>query len=305
MAKLNETQIRFICNHIVHRKDWSVSRIAIQYGVTTRRVRQLVAQYRRTGICPVPKQPGRKASAPLTAEEKKAIDTVWNETRLGARLLFRELRRRGYRIPHHKLNRYLLDTGRTVPNPRKQRKRSRCRYEREHSLSLIHGDWHRTGENHPYAIVWLDDASRMILSAGEFTEATTEHSIETLREAMLAASGYNSAIREVNIDRGSQFYSNHPDSVSVFQQFLLDSGIRHIPSRRNNPQTNGKVERFWHEYDRHRWRFLSMHEFIVWYNNRMHGALWTDIAERPSEAIVRKLQPESILGMFMEEVECR
>ena len=142
------------------------------------------------------KQPGRKASAPLTAEEKKAIDTVWNETRLGARLLFRELRRRGYRIQHHKLNRYLLDTGRTVPNPRKQRKRSRCRYEREHSLSLVHGD-------------------------------------------------------------------------------------------------------------RHRWRFLSMHEFIVWYNNRMHGALWTDIAERPSEAIVRKLQPKSILGMFMEEVECR
>ena len=39
-----------------------------------------------------------------TAEERDAIDTVWNETRLGARLLFRELRRRGYRIQHHKLN---------------------------------------------------------------------------------------------------------------------------------------------------------------------------------------------------------
>ncbi len=151
----------------------------------------------------------------------------------------------------------------------------------------------------------MDDTSRIILSAGEFTEATTENSIETLREAMLAASCYSSAIKEVNADRGSQFYSNHPDSVSVFQQFLLDSGIRHIPSRRNNPQTNGKVERFWHEYDRHRRRFLSMHEFIVWYNNRMHGALWTAIAERPSDAIVRKLQPESILGMFMEVAECR
>ena len=48
-----------------------------------------------------------------------------------------------------------------------------------------------------------------------------------------------------------------------------------------------------------------MHEFIVWYNNRMHGALWTAIAGRPSEAIGRKLQPESILGMFMEVAECR
>ena len=116
MAKLNETKIRFICNHIVHRKDWSVSPDAIQYGVTTRRVRQPVAQYMRTGICPVLKQPGRKASAPHTAEERNATDTVWNEIRLGARLLFRELRRRGYRIPHHKLNEYLIDTGRAVPN---------------------------------------------------------------------------------------------------------------------------------------------------------------------------------------------
>ena len=116
VAKLNETQIRFICNHIVHRKDWSVSPDTIQYGVTTRRVRQPVAQYMRTGICPVLKQPGRNASAPHTAEERNATDTVWNEIRLGARLLFRELRRRGYRIPHHKLNEYLIDTGRAVPN---------------------------------------------------------------------------------------------------------------------------------------------------------------------------------------------
>ena len=51
------------------------------------------------------------------------------------------------------------EEGRTRPNSRKQGKRKRCRYEREHSGSLLHGDWHRTTENHPYAIVWLDDAS--------------------------------------------------------------------------------------------------------------------------------------------------
>jgi len=43
---------------------------------------------------------------------------------------------------------------------------------------------------------------------------------------------------------------------------LEENGIRYIPSRRNNPQTDGKIERFWLEYDRHRWRFESIEEFI-------------------------------------------
>ena len=34
--------------------------------------------------------------------------------------------------------------------PRKQKKRKRCRYERDHSGSLIQGDFHRTSENHPH-----------------------------------------------------------------------------------------------------------------------------------------------------------
>ena len=63
-----------------------------------------------------------------------------------------------------------------------------------------------------------------------------------------------------------------------------ENGIRFIPSRKNNPQTNGKVERFWLEYDRHRWRFKDIHEFISWYNNRIHGALWIEIGETPEDA---------------------
>jgi len=72
-----------------------------------------------------------------------------------------------------------------------------------------------------------------------------------------------------------------------------------MPSRRNNPQTNGKVERFWLEYDRHRFRFNTMEEFASWYNNRMHGALLMDIGETPNEAVVRKLPPEAKLGLFL------
>ena len=52
--------------------------------------------------------------------------------------------------------------------PNNQKKRKRCRYEREHTGSLFHADYHRTTENNPHAIFWLDDAIRKILSAGEF-----------------------------------------------------------------------------------------------------------------------------------------
>ncbi len=62
---------------------------------------------------------------------------------------------------------------------------------------------------------------------------------------------------------------------------------------------NGKLERCWYEYDRHRWRFGSIDEFIAWYNARLHGDLLVAIGECPGEAVYRKLQPGILLGLFM------
>ena len=61
----------------------------------------------------------------------------------------------------------------------------------------------------------FDDASRKILLGGEFDKTTAEHSIETFREAQLEALGYNVEIREVNTDRGTQFYSNKKEGTSL------------------------------------------------------------------------------------------
>jgi putative transposase len=136
-----------------------------------------------------------------------------------------------------------------MPNPRKQKKRKRCRYEREYAGSLIHGDWHRTTENHPNAIIWLDDASRMALAGGEFAQATHVESIDQFKEAQTRARAFNIPICEVNTDRDSRFYSNKSSGTSAFEHYLEDAGIRYVPSRKGNPQTNGKLERLWLEYD--------------------------------------------------------
>ena len=41
-----------------------------------------------------------------------------------------------------------------------------------------------------------------------------------------------------------------------------------------------------------------MNEFIDWYNDLIHGALWIEIGETPKKAFERKMPPESILGLF-------
>ena len=197
MVKLTDKAIRWIVKH-VENNDVKTRQAASIYGVSMRRVQQLVKEYRETGRVPqLTKR--RRPKTYLTEEQKEIIDKVWSETKVGARLLYYELRRRGYRIPHNKIHAYLRKTGRTVPNPNKQKKRKRCRYERKHSCSLIHGDWHRRTENDPYAIIWIDDASRYILAGGEFDNATAEYSIETLRKAQKTAMKYNAEIKEVKI----------------------------------------------------------------------------------------------------------
>ena len=116
------------------------------------------------------------------------------------------------------------ETGKSRPKSKKERRRKRTRYERNNSGSLLHGDWHRSDETKPYAIVWMDDASRKILGYGEFEKATTENSIQTLEMALAHASEYKIVIKECE--------------------------IKHIVSRKNNPQTNCKVERFLIKEDR-------------------------------------------------------
>ncbi|HUV02900.1 MAG TPA: hypothetical protein VMW67_05600, partial [Desulfobacteria bacterium] len=87
--------------------------------------------------------------------------------------------------------------------------------------------------------------------------------------------------------------------VSRFERYLSVRGINHIPSKRNNPQTNGKIERWFQEYKRHRWRFDSAYAFEKWYNDRIHGALDLECGETTNEAFIRKLRGASILGMFL------
>jgi putative transposase len=279
---------------------------APQKGVTVRWLQILLQRYRETGKVPTLNPHRRPKGGPLLWDQEAAIVQEHRAHPVGATELWHRLQQKGVSIPHQKVHRFYRQRAWTTPNPRKQRPRNRCRYEREHSGSLVHGDYHRTSEHHPYAILWEDDASRKILGGNEFPQETAEHAIETFDEARATAAAWGLPLRQVNTDRGTPFYLNeHPDRITGlgrFEQHLERLGIQHVPSRVKNPQTNGKLERIWAEYDKHRWRFATLAEYIAWTNDRPHSA---HAYATPNQAFQRKLPPEVLLGLHQRLVENR
>ncbi len=305
MTKLTNTKMEGIVRK--DKKGMSKEDIADAMNVSVMRIQQIIKRFKLTKDMPTLTK-SRRPKTSLTEEQKNVIDIAFNDTKLSQRLLYYELKNRGTPVPKNKLYNYMKEKGWVIPNPKLQKQRKRCRYERLHSGSFIHADSHRTSENHPYCILWLDDASRKILSGIESKRAiNNDISIETLELAIKEAKKDNVIIFQVNTDRDPEFCPNmkehNKDSKYKLESYLIKKGIKYIPSRIKNPQTNGKLERLWREYDRHRWKFKSLKEWIKWYNNRMHGALNIEWAETPNQAFIRKRRPECILGLFLRLIE--
>ena len=186
---------------------------------------QILQRWRPSGVGPRLNPRRRPPGPPLTDEQKRQITEEWHRAPRGATKLYKALARRGIHIPKMQIYRFAKTQGWVVPNPRKQRRRRYIRYERVHSGSLVHGDFHRTSETHPHCILWMDDASRMILAGGEFSEATAQAAITTLEAARRRAETWGLEIRELNTDRDAQFFANKgevpssapPSSVGIWR----------------------------------------------------------------------------------------
>ena len=76
------------------------------------------------------------------------------------------------------------------------RKKRWIRYERMHSLTAVHIDWHYDGKVWVFAVI--DDASRKILAAIECNSPTTKISIEGMKLALKFGK-----IQQCISDRGS------------------------------------------------------------------------------------------------------
>jgi len=298
MSKLNNKKIRWSINQVIKRNH-SCREISEIYDVSERWIQCLVKKYKDTNTYPIMNWK-RRPKTYLTGEQKSLIDKGFSETFFGAMMLRHHIRvTYNVNIPQNKMHAYMVEKGYSIPNPKKQKQRKRCRYERDHSLSLLHADW--TEHLGKQIIGFEDDASRNMLSLMEFDNANTDNTIKAFKVAIKNLGELAPFIIAINTDRGTQFFGNKKGSgeeaLHKFVEYLNSLGIKHIPSRVKNPQTNGKIERWFQEYKKHRNKFKSAEEFRVWYNNKIHGALKYRRGETPEKAFIKKIDPSVWIGL--------
>ena len=287
-------------------KGLSSAYIAKQFGLSRRRIEQVWAYWQINGDYLPLSRPGRK---PIPKDDEKLrmiILGTQSKTRQGATYIAKYLRDKlNIRLSHNYIHNVLLREGLALPNSKKQKRRKPwVRYERTHSLSAVHMDWHFNSKTEKWVCVVLDDASRKILAGGEYDNSVAEHCIDQIKESNKKY-GHIRKIREVITDHGPQFFVNKKSNDGTrgktkFQEFLEGEGIKHILCRYKHPQTNGKIEKWFHCYEMHRHAFSTFEEFIQWYNNiRPHGSL--DF-HTPEEAFWYKLRG-CLLGRFLKWAE--
>ena len=255
-------------------------------GISVRRVYQIKEIYESTGEIP---EIGKRVGRPIKMIEQWEIDIVkkaYEKYRVSADTLERVIDR-DYKkhIGHNRIHKILIDLGFAKPKDKRDiRKKKWIRYERRHSLTAVHIDWHYFRGTWVFGVE--DDASRKLLALIESKRETTDESISGMKIAL-----EHGKIKQCICDHGSQFVSNFEDANSRFVGFLKDKGIKQILCRVKHPQSNGKIEKWFDCYDRHRGAFKNIDEFLHWYNDiRPHRSLRFDVLETPSQAFIRKLK---------------
>jgi putative transposase len=213
--------------------------IAERMGVSPVWVKKLWRRYRTDGVVPALRKPGRK-TVQTPEQDVLAIVEAHSEYEAGAVILERVIDSQyGRHIPHNRIHRVLRSLGLAVDEPRKHVRKKWIRYERKYSNSLWHTDWTLV-DGSGWLIAYLDDASRFVVGYGLFPEATSEHAVEVLKEAMWK----HGKPASILTDRGTQFYAAETDDrlrgLTAFEKYLIENGIRQMLSRVSHPQQVGK-----------------------------------------------------------------
>ena len=255
-------------------------------GISVRRVYQLKEAFDETGEIPdIGKLAGRPRK-PFEEWEIQAVKKAFEKYRVSAdtleRLIDRDYKRH---IGHNRIHQILVYLGYAKKrNKQDIRKKKWKRYERRHSLTAVHIDWHYFKGTWVFGVE--DDASRKLLALIESSKESTDNSIIGMELALK-----HGHIKQCISDHGSTFISNLTDAKSRFRDYLKSKGIKQILCKIKHPQSNGKIEKWFECYDKNREAFETKEKFMYWYNDlKPHRALKFDKLETPSQAFIRKLR---------------
>jgi transposase InsO family protein len=200
--------------------------------------------------------------------------------------------RDGLAIDNNRVHEILQEHEHVTENETKQgRRRPWVRWERDYSLVTVHMDWYRNDHDQRCLAV-LDDASRKVLGMIEGGSRSAARSVSLL-DGVIDDYTETGEILEVITDHGSAFYAQQrgdEESNHEFETYLAQNRIEHTLCAVGQPQSNGKIERFFQTYDKQRWRFGTLDEFLTFYNQeRPHMSLNWDELETPDDAFDRLL----------------
>jgi len=200
--------------------DWTTYQARKIAGISILRVNQVWKIYNETGLIP---EIGKRSGRPVKIVEEWEVQLVkelYEKYRVSADTLERIIRKyHDKQISHNRIHKILLMLGFAEKKNRKDiRKKDWIRYERRHSLTAVHIDWHYCAETELWVFAVIDDASRKILALIECKNATLEETIKGMLEAMT-----HGKILQCISDHGAQFVTNHIDGTSKFSQLRLSS----------------------------------------------------------------------------------
>lgn len=270
----------------MNKDELSIYRIAKQQKITPKWTREV---HKRFNGCknPIFKSCGRKLKE-ITQYERDIVTNKYKEFIVGATMIEEMLDEEGIHIGHNRIHRILLEAGLAKQEPKKKHRRRWIRYERKHSLSLVHADWfYFKGKN---AIIFIDDASRFITGFGEFSNANTANSLLVFEQSL-----QHGTPLQIHTDHGTQFVSNEREGakkgISIFTQKLKEYGVRHLKARIKHPQANGKAERAIQTMKRF-WRAFGTLELAVKHYNykRPHQSLTNGKLRTPYAAFLEKMR---------------
>ena len=298
MAKrLTSKSILYAMNQF--KKGKSKSDVVVEIGVTPRHVRRLWAEFCATGTSHVPKTPGRPTTLPSPDEVQAVLDEHKREN-VGVIRVVINLKK-SHNISYSKVYRIMKENGLVTPSAAKSRRRKWIRYERKHSNSMWHTDWHVMKDPRfrgLHLITFLDDASRCVTCARLFKEAMSENAVMALRQA-IKEFGTPATILSDNgscfIGRGGRKKQTGTWTPTLFENELLNLGVELINSRPYHPQTNGNLERFHRSIEEEIHHYDSLSEYIEYYNERrLHFSLDMKNYETPLKAFFTRKATEAI-----------
>ncbi|MBI4373821.1 MAG: DDE-type integrase/transposase/recombinase [Deltaproteobacteria bacterium] len=221
------------------------------------------------------KRPGRPRSR-INSEFAAKVVEVRKSTDYGSEKLHFVKQKEGFSVSQRQVQRILDERGLTDPCVKRRGQRKYVRFQWPISNYMWHTDW--SGLDGKWYCVFIDDRSRKIMAAGEFSEATTKNTMFLFYQAVLS----NGVCPVIMLsDKGSQFFANTPTkngerALSQFETELDEIGVDLWTSRRNHPQTNGKMEKWFDTMKKRRKKHPdeTLQEFVKWYNEeRIHHAL--------------------------------